>query len=335
MKRKSPISVERIQFYTYERYDEELCIIIGKRRYNEFPYDDRRDFEVNDSFDGIAVKLVFCNDQDYYKGVRRRVELSLVDLTSRCEIAVQTVKVNMRKDVFVRDIYVNFPVETNPLKRDHTYKLRVKDATSSAILEEAIFHLFDSVTLGASFNWYEVLDAGIKPAWERNTYKVLQTVDDHDYYVRFNVSPKFKMKPAVLPELELRLHYPDGKTVTSHFKEPQCYGIDNFENNIWTVDYLFITSQDINGTFYAELLCMDWPIGGFVFDTERENIRGVWFGNEIEPLDDYSPDAVVARLENLLPFTSESSPLMIDKDFEDLLQEFISSQMHDNDSEER
>lgn len=106
MKRKSPISVDRIQFYTYDRKQiDELNYI------NKFPYDDRHDFLVGRCLGGIAVKTEVSNNR-YDKGARRNVSFSLVDMTKRCEAAKQQVRISLSKDDF-KDCYIYFPAETS------------------------------------------------------------------------------------------------------------------------------------------------------------------------------------------------------------------------------
>lgn len=329
MKRKSPLSVEEIQFYTYERYDDECVMFLDIA---DLPFDERSDFVIDQHLAGIAVKLEICNER-FSRGVRRTVEVSVVDLTSRYEVASQCINVNLRKDIVGNVFYLDFPVKTTELRGNHTYKVIVTDTTSSSMLRESVFHLFDRNVLGHPMTWYDVVNGGIRPRWEPDTYKVLKTEDYHTYYVRFNVSPKWEQNnPAVLPELELRLYYPDGKLTTTRFIEPKCLGFENYEDGIYTVDYPFTTYREANGIYYAELLCMEYQIAGFVYATDRDAVSGSWCGKEIEPLDEYSLEEAAARLNELLPEQSDVTSIKVEDSFDQLIDDFIKSQKADSES---
>ncbi|MDE7080189.1 MAG: AAA family ATPase [Muribaculaceae bacterium] len=284
---KSPISVDIIQFYTYNCDETDDSAFIER-----FPYDDRHDFLVDGNFAGIAVRIEVCNNRPD-KGARRNISLTLVDMTLRCTVATQTVKVNLAADGY-KDVCLNFPAEPSGIAGDHTYKLAVRDQTAGLPLAESVIHLLDKSTMGDPTEWYRICDGGIRPSWGNDVYRSLNTIDTHEYLVRFVVSPEICcLLLPVMPELEVRLYYPDGENVKVFFREPFCCNPESYKDNRWTIECPFGTAGDINGVFYAELLCMEYPVAGFVFDSlSDEDIRGVWFGHEIEPMDEYSlPDA--------------------------------------------
>lgn len=321
-KQKLHISVDKIQLYAYERHEEGDISFI-----EQFPYDDRRDFAVDKNFAGIAVRVTLYNER-YDKGLRRNVSISLVDMTSRLEVASHIEKVIISKDLIERNVCLNFPVEKTSLVPGHTYRLIVTDVASSAILDETVFHLFGQKELGHPSDWYKICYGAIRPAWESQTYKTLDTVDNHDYYVRFNVMPKSVLFNApVMPELELRLYYPNGERVGIDFREPKSFGKEDHEAGVKTVEFPFCTSVEENGVFYAELLCMEYPVAGFVFDTEHENMTGVWGGHELKTLKEYSPEAAKKRLSKFLPVIDNAESGIKVESFDQRLDEFIASQM--------
>lgn len=327
MKRKSPISVDRIQFFLYDRKQiDEFGFI------NQFPYDDRHDFLVGRCLAGIAVKAEISNNR-YDKGARRNVSFSLVDMTKRCEAAKQQVRISLSKNAF-KDCYIYFPAETSGLVAGHTYKLAVCDETAAQTLIESIIHLFDKSTMGNPEEWYEVSDGGVRPGWNDNLFKSLNTVDEHDYWVQFNVAPKMGSRlPAIMPELEIRLYYPDGKK--TFFKEPYCVSRENYDDNRWTVECTFETIADINGVFYAELLCMKHPIAGFVFDTmSAYDVSGKWYGYEIQPMNEYSPENAMKLIDEYLPYRNESDTAIEADDLDKALDRFIASQQ-ENETEKK
>lgn len=328
MKRKSPLSIDRIQFFTYgcDQVDE-LSFI------DQFPYDTRHDFLVDRSFSGIAIKVEISNTR-CEKGARRNVSFFLVDFTERCEIARQQVKVSLAKDGF-KDYYIYFSAEPTGIVSGHTYKLVVCDETSSETLTESIIHLFDSSAMGEPTEWYKVCDGGIRPTWKSSIFKSLNTVDVHEYMVQFNVAPNMGRKlPNVMPELEIRLYYPIEGYVKAFFKEPFCFNMEAYDDNRWTVECPFETLEDINGVFYAELLCMEYPIAGFVFDTmSSHDVSGSWYGHGIEPMDEYSLEHAMKLIDEYIPYRNESEPTIETNFFDELLDRFITS-LRDNPGDE-
>ena len=292
----------------------------------QFPYDDRHDFLVDKNLAGVAVRIEFCNNR-FDKGARRNISLTLVDMTERCEVATRTIRLNLAADGY-KDDCIHFPSGASGIVGGHTYKLVVRDETASQPLGESIIHLLDKSTMGDPTEWYEICDGGIRPLWQDDVFKSLNTIDSHEYHVRFVVTPEMCCRLAsVMPELEVRLYYPDGKYVKVFFKEPVCGNLDSYKDNRWTVECPFETAGEINGIFYAELLCMEYPIAGFVFDTlSCVDVRGEWFGHEIEPMDEYSTHAAKALIDERLPYRNES---VTDADadfFDKKIDEFITAE---------
>lgn len=329
MKIKSPISVDRIQFYTYDCNQTDELVFI-----NRFPFDDRQDFLLDDSFAGIAIKVEISNKR-YDKGARRNLSFSLVDMTIRCEVAKQQLKVSLAKDGFM-DCYMYFPTESSSIVGNHTYKLVICDENVSETLTERIVHLFDKSAMGDPAMWYEVCDGGVRPSWKSDVFKSLNTADEHDYLVQFNVTPQNGCNAfSIMPELEIRLYYPEGQYVKAFFKEPFCYDLESYNSNRWTVECPFETIDDINGVFYAELLCMEYPIAGFVFDTlSREDISGSWYGHEIQPMEEYSPVAAMELIDEYLSRRNESVAAIEADSLDEVLDRFITSERKCPDEEE-
>ena len=325
MNKKSPIYVGQIQFYTYNQDQiDDLALI------NQFPFDDRSDFIADPSLAGIAVKIAVTNER-FDSGVRRNVTLTLVDVTSRCEVASQSLKIILRRQECFKDYYAHFPADG--IIPGHTFKLVIDDPIASHTIDQRVFQLIDASPLPHPAEWYGVCDGGIRPAWEDNLYKSLDTEDGQSYYVRFNIEQKLGYRlPSVLPELELRLYVPDEETPLVMFAEPRCTNSDDFKDNIWYVEYPFTTAYDRNGVFYAELLCMEYPIAGLVFATDEGTESGKWFGTDIEPLNEYSANAVMDRWI-AIRHPESHSPQAETMDFDKLLDDFIAKEKEKSGSE--
>lgn len=319
MKKESPIYVEDIYFCSFS--SDEI------KQYSDCPhmlsFDRRHDFLIDSSFAGIAAKVDLGNDRyctSDDRGVRRRISITLVDHTSRCELATRYVKVNMPKDNPYKTIYELFPADEIDFRSEHTYGLVVCDETASTVIDEQIFHVYGQRELGMPADWYTVDCCGVRPDWKDSIYRSVD-IERGDLNARFNVAQNFGNKvPKILPELEIRLYYPDGDIVNSRFIEPQCI---DFRTNLYFAEYPFFSTNDHPGVFYAEILCMEYPLAGFVFKTVGREESGQWFGDDIEPLEEYSAEAAAARYEKLMP--SSDSKDVVDE-FEAALDRFIAEE---------
>lgn len=324
----------KIQFYTYttEQADDPASI-------SRFPFDERSDFIADTTIGGIAVKIDVTNLR-CDSGVRRNMALTLVDTTSRCEVATQYVKINLCKMEWCKEQYARF--HAADITPGHTYKLVISDPNASQNLAERVFRIIDPKKLPHPTEWYRVGQGGLRPAWESNLYKTIKTEDGQDYYVRFNVEYKLGyLLSTVKPELECRIHLPDGQETEVYFREPKCLSQDDYDENLWYVEFPFSTSCNGNGVYYVELLCMEYPIAGFAFDTDVDDERGIWMGNDIKPLDEYSVEVASERWAYSTP-RAEDCLKSETVDFDKLLDDFISGQnakygsesQSDEDSEE-
>lgn len=251
-------------------------------------------------------------------------------MTIRCEVSSQRVKINLAADGF-KDYFIHFPADTSGIVGDHTYKLVVRDENAGLPLAESIIHLLDKSTMGDPTKWYQICDGGIRPSWKSDVYKSLNTIDSHEYLVSFAVAPEMCCHfSPVKPELEVRLYYPDGKNVKVFFKEPFCRNLESYKDNRWIIECPFETADEINGVFYAELLCMEYPIAGFVFDTlSDQDMRGAWFGNDIEPMDEYSLHQAKALIDKRLNRNSESDATLEIDPLDDAIDKFLASQLEE------
>lgn len=314
MKKKSPIELEEMQFCTFS--DNEPIDINPSL----FEYDKRHDFIKDEDFAGIAVKLDFYNSCHNNKsGVRRQLTLTLIDATTRCEVAQTQTSVKISKEEENAVVYSAFAASAIDFKAGHTYKLTVHDATASELLNEASIHIFEQEKWGHPSKWYTVDEGGIRPDWEDNLYRTVKAPEFSSYNVRFNVMHNFGYnRPSIMPELEIRLYYPEDERIATRIVEPQCI---DFNSNMYFVELSFGANILYSGAFYAELLCMEYPIAGFVFGIHGPNMRGQWYGDDIKALNEYSPEAATARFKHLIPTDEceESYDDYLDKTIDDFI----------------
>lgn len=290
MERKSPLYVTGLQVCAYGFSDKNDTAFI-----DQYEYEKRHDYLVypND-FSGIAVRIEFCHFRSG-KGVRRKTSLSVIDIATQSEVASSRMKVNIGKEECSKFMYADFVSGSTGIIPDHAYKLVVCDEATSDVLWEEVIRLYSYESYLHPKDWYCVAGAGMRSSWEWDTYTSVRTIDYSDYLVRFRLRQNFKPQaPLAMPEVEIRIYYPEDKRVDTLLVKPERFGC---EENSYFVESVFSTSSEENGVFYAELRCMQNPIAGFVFDTCKEGERGELAGSAIIPLDEYSPEKAKERLE--------------------------------------
>ena len=323
MKTKSPLYIEQIKFCSFSADELAGC----GRDIQLLGFDNRNDLLIDSDFAGIAVEIEFTNSRYFLsnstKGIRRNVSLTLVDATDRCEIDRRTVRVNIKGEYPYKTFHTVLLHSEIGFKPGHSFKLVVCDETSSSTLNERILHLFGEKELGSPRGWYEAENAGLQIEGREGIYRSAVIEDCLMITARFDLTQKFgENPPLVLPELELRLHYPNGREVQTLFTEPKC---EDFGENRYSASLQFCYSAYYSGTYYAELLCMQYPIAGFVFSLNGPEFEGYWAGEGLKPLEEYSPKTADDRLK---AFFEPLDPISTDDEFDRLLDEFIKAEIN-------
>ena len=272
---------------------------------NRLTFDGRHDFVLEPDTAGIAVALNLCNGRnqatDEIKGIRRRVSLTLVDATDRCVLASKLIKVNIPRTYPYFNAQAVFTADESPLKAGHTYRIVLMDENAGSVLSTLTLHMFDTRTLGLPERWYTPCSAGIRPESEDNLYRAvnMHKHEGSDFKVRFELNLNMDGKqPLILPELELRVYYPENNRVETYFAEPRPAGRPA---NLYFIETEVLWARQYTGTFYAEVLCMEYPIAGCTFSMGGSESRGEWTRrDELEAMDEYTPDGAAARHTRLL-----------------------------------
>lgn len=266
-------------------------------------FDSRHDFIFNAETAGIAVDLDFFNERacnEPPRGARHNLRLTLVDTTDRTELISLERRVVIHKSELFHSEIITLPVSAVPFRADHGYQLAIYDETARLMLGEYRFRLYGERKNLHESEWYHVMDCGVRPDWERDVYKCVKAIDNKEYYIRYNLTHNFGQKaPLILPELEMRLYYPDGHRVEHRFTAPRL-----MHDEQMFVEQEFMVNEESGGVFYSELLCMDFPVAGFVFSTKGPDRPGYHFGHDADPLDEYSPQAALNRLKEQMPLAA-------------------------------
>lgn len=329
-----PLSLSKIQICAYSPDDE---IANGYPLYEIF--DNRHDFPMEFTQSGIAVMLTFFNNRSAAtrgaRGIRRAVSVSIIDDTESSVVASTTLRVNIPGNTDVKLYRADLPFAYANIDARHSYRVIIKDENSGAMLGVTVFRMFDLCSLGKDPDkWYIPTTGGIIPEWSCDMYRAINVHGIESMKVKFELQPAFKSCPVIFPELEIRLYTPDGKTKIN-FISPDC---DDFDMNEYSVEMPVLVGPDSSGIYYAELLCMEYPIAGMVFCTDCRAEEGYYFGDSLACMEEYSPASALDRFRSMMK-TEETEGDKKDVDeteedddkdpFERALEEFISNELKD------
>lgn len=282
-------------------------------------FDSRSDFEIGAAISPLSVLLTFINgrllstDDKTHSGIRRRVSVNIMDITAGTIIHSLPIRVNIPRDEYVRVRNVDLPFNINTLNTDHSYKILVRDECSKKLLGEKTFHLFDTTALGTHpYEWYIAKSGGIIPEWGDRICLCVLTEQTYTHTVHFDLDGNFRQDPLKFPELEIRIYRPDGN-IESSFVTPK---INRDGETGFHVEKSVFLNRENQGIYYAELLCMDYPVAGFAFSTAHTIEYGVWTGQYLKSLEDYSLEEATQRFweglrENSLK-NDEETPLQVE-----------------------
>lgn len=319
----------------------------------------RSDFLWTPSVQYLAVAMTFSNEKIFSDfpvstGVRCPVTATLYNTTEKRWLSRRQFQVYLPKDLMERDLQIDLPFDFDDLDPSCEYRLTVKDERTATILGEQEIHLFDPSEWGPfPLKWYEVQNGCISRPDPQGVLSFYRTVDVADYAlcgVRFDVFPAVETSGGLLPELEIRLYYPLGE-ISSVFVRPRRYG----SYGSYYVEQTFSATPQRRGLIYAELLCMEVPVSGFVFSTDGPDWHGEWYDDEMGYIVGYTVEDGAFRYRKLMAEYSGGTPAgdtacayapehkepvteaaeTDADDFDRRLNEFISScQGDDTDSEE-
>lgn len=326
MQNESPVAVDRIMICSYD------CGEATAYNNNRIipTMDCRHDLLIDSSFEGVAVQVDLINIAG--RGVRRKMSLTLIDKTLRCEIKKIDFTASIPKGNAYATKCLLLPHSEVGFAHDHTYSVVIKDETANTTLDSFLFHTFDEKEFGHPLKWYSVFNGGILPESADELYRSVDVAPYTALKVRFNLEHNFKDKTtSIKPELEVRLYFPDEDRVKVKFFEPEMVEPDMA---MGFVEMPFLPTIRNHGTFYAEVLCMQYPLAGFVFKTNGPEVTREWYGQGIEPLGQYSQSAAENRFVRLTPDADdaeESEETAEEKaddfcDFDQMLDDFLASQ---------
>lgn len=318
--KNTPLTLSPLKLTTYSPDDAVA------KSFMEFDmFDFRHHFSIGLTQSGIAIMMRFVNKRAFSnepsKGIRRMVTVKLVDASAYLTVATTRIRITIPagvKDDFHR---ADFPFAYSNICKDHTYKVIVTDDNSRETLGETSFNIYDELLYGEdSSRWYVVEAGGLCPGHEKEYYKSYNVGTLSYPKVRFDILPKISPVPDILPELEIRVYFPDG-TIDNSFCNPIC---DDYDMNEYHVEMPILINESNKGICYAELLCLDYPIAGCVFNTKNGYHSGAWYGKNLECLEQYTLEAASERFRTAFSENNENEEDDItEEEFEKALSEFV------------
>lgn len=299
---------------------------------SKLEFDQRHDFILTLPSPQLAVRLILCLYDKAPRGVRRRVVVSLSDASDRNILCSISILAYLKKSEIYSDVKVCLPIDYDEIDFTHPYVVTVRDEKTGQILSERELHFFKQFHGGIYTP--EILKpeyGGIQPDFSWQLYKSIDADTLTSQNIRFHLRQEDTLlNSPFLPEMEVRIYLPDG-SVESKFVTP-IHDEDDEPDMYYVFAPIFMISSK-KGIGYAELICFDVPIAGFVFNTAGESVYGYWSGADIMPLDEYSHEAASARFKETIGEPVGKTPLPNEEDFDNLLDKFISSQIGEEEAD--
>ncbi len=327
MRKKSPLKISSLQLWAYDPTSE-----VAK----EYPasewFDDRSDFLLSRTLSGVAVNLSFLNDRlilsDNRAGVRRRISVELFNNTYSELLTSSEILVNIPRGEFSRTIRTELPLSYDVVDTGCTYKITVRDISTDEILKERHFYFHDTSVVDLDVSqWFVPKSGGIIPSSKNKIYRSTQTCVPEVVRVQFNFLYRLNEDELhIFPEMEIRVYLPNGK-VERQFVRPKC---EDYDMKEYVVDMQYVVDIGNWGIAYAELTCLEYPVAGFVFNTNGHSVTEGWDGAGMQCLEEYSLQACMkhyhTQLKDMLPYDNNTEgveTLYDDDEFERCLNDFI------------
>lgn len=326
-----PFTLSSIKVSTYSS-EHELATCYPDQSF----FDSRSDFLVDFRQSALAVLLHFINkraiEDGNAPGIRRLISVALIDVDDSEKVASTTFRINIRRGEINDVVRVDLPFAYCNIETFHNYKVEVRDCKSGVLLGEKSFHLFSEIENGKHIaDMITPIYGGISELGSRCLCKAFDACAPGFYELHFRFTSEIRDFHNRMPEIETRIYYPNGE-VDVRFVIPS---VECEDGNEYFIKMPVFDASSQRGICYAEFLCLDFPIAGFVFSTASDAIPGSWSGSDLRYLEEYSLGNACERFRNLTLSAedeSESSPepdydAMSDDEFDQLLHKFISDEL--------
>lgn len=296
MKRKQSLKISEFFLTTYSislpESEEDNDARLNRHRSN---------FLIYEPDDVLVVHITFRSGKTDREGcplgMRHRVSLSLIDYSAPREQSkpyVQTIDVRLHKGEESESHRVWFMLDRDYIDTSHDYLLCVRDETTGIMLDFKDVRFYDAGDYdGPVSSWFRLKTGGVCPAQKPTEYfRIYKAIEGERQHVRFDLRAT-DAAPTRLPDPEMRFMFPDGSVVSA-----ECRIVyDDFERRIFHVDSWFEAGAHTAGVCYAELRCLNRPLGGFVFNTDGSgDMPGLYQDEWLWALAEYDREEASRRL---------------------------------------
>lgn len=177
MKKESAISIGEVRFCAYSA-DQKKKV---RKDIRKLTFDSRNDFFYTATFAGMAARVELVNERsksEHPSGVRHKMNMTLIDVTERTEIASHQANVRIIRDKHTEFFYADFPLSSTQFHSQHTYRLVVYDETQYTMIGGHVFHLFDEEDI-ALLDKYSHEAAEARP--NKQTLTLFNFSDEDDF----------------------------------------------------------------------------------------------------------------------------------------------------------
>lgn len=294
MKSKLPYTLSYIKISTYSPSDEISINYPGQSL-----FDCRHDFLVDKHLSGLAVLLNFANLRrlrfEHASGIRRNVCVLLIDETDRQIITTLTLRVHIWRGEINAILRVDFPFAYANVECHHAYKIEVRDEATGILMGEESFRIFDEGQFGRPIpDCFTPKYGGFCPIGYDYLSKSDYSETPSYNNLHFFFSEAEHNLSAYLPEIEVRIYYPNGKVAVQFCKAYSAMD----DSRMHYIKLPFFIDASTLGISYAEIICLKYPIAGFAFSTDSHSLTEAFEGNELLPLDEYTLKSATERFQS-------------------------------------
>lgn len=316
-------------------------------------FDDRNQFYVTDDDMIMNVNLRFINRRVLGKGIRRMVNITIIDAVTRRLMVSRRICITLAAGQYDRTYTTTLPMlsgdertSTNPMT------LIVTDEKTSRVLGEKQLMVYEAYDCEKHpGEWFKVYAGAITKKGKDDLFQSIDSIELEYNSVSFFIGSELDITKGKLPELEIRVISPYG-IINNIFITPDAPAS--------TMEGLEVTMPlfhryYLSGVCYAELRCMNHAIGGFVFSTDGPVVRGCYGADNLRPMDHYTPEDAAERLRNSIRYgdgeeeeepedptaeepedecaddTDSESEDLSDAEFEKLIDDFIAREIESSD----
>lgn len=298
---------------------------------SQLSFDNRRDFVVAGPDPILAINMIFANDRcfagDLSRGIRRKVLVSLTDTDAHRLLASTVVSINIERGCLSRTETLWLPVEIDDDIPSLHFAVEVRDMKTGYLFTRQALRFFSRFPEQKFItDMLKPVEGGIVPNFSTALYKSFDAEVSAYHQVRFYLEPQDRDNlPRVIPEMEVRIYFPDG-TIESRIVAPVTE-FDSCEGELYRILTPVYMTDAKKGISYAELVCLDEAIAGFVFNTAGEITVGSWHGKDMAILEEYSLEEAFNRFRAAIDGEGDKTS---DDEFEKALDQFIKSQLEED-----